>query len=148
MEVTILTPAIRKLCLRTGKHSHPSLEYLKATLFLVYAKQINKKGDLYVVVTAYNTDPQGSLPPSWGSVYFHPLFIRTQTCTSVSIGLEIHVISPFITHNAHPCPCIVKTLLYIKKNVPYFHASPQFNLKIPGIIFFFFYLYHVLHCMY
>jgi hypothetical protein len=44
MEVVILTPAIKKLSLRTGKHSHPPLDDLKATLFLVYAKQINKKG--------------------------------------------------------------------------------------------------------
>jgi len=65
MEVAILTPAIQKLGLRTGKHSHPSLDDLNPTVFLVYAKQINKKGDLsYVVVTAYNTDPQDSLPTS------------------------------------------------------------------------------------
>jgi hypothetical protein len=65
MEVAISTPAIKKLSLRTGKHSHSSLEDLKATVFLVYAKQINKKGDLsYIVVTAYNTEPQGSSLPS------------------------------------------------------------------------------------
>ena len=64
MEVAILTPAIKKLSLRTGKHSHPSLDDLKPAMFLVYAKQINIKGDLsHVVVTAHNTAPQGSLPP-------------------------------------------------------------------------------------
>ena len=65
MEVAILVSAIKKLSLRAGKRSRPSLDDLKATLFLVYAKQINKKDDLsHVVVTAYNTEPQGSLPPS------------------------------------------------------------------------------------
>jgi hypothetical protein len=65
MEVAILTPAIQKLSLRTGKHSHPSVDDLHPNVFLVYAKQINKKGDLsYVVVTAYNTETQDSLPPS------------------------------------------------------------------------------------
>lgn len=137
MEVVILTPATKKLSLRTGKHSHPSLDDLKATVFLVYAKQINKKGDLsYVVVTAYNTDPQGSLPPQLRvSIFSSPLYSHTDMYFSFH---RFRNPCNFTIHNTQ-CPSMSlhsKNSTMYKKNVPFFHASPQFNLKIPGIIFF------------
>lgn len=138
MQVAILTPAIKKLSLRTDKHSNPFLDDLKATLFLVYAKQISIKGELsYVVVPAYNTDPQGSPPPPQlrVSIFSSPLYSPTDMYFCAH---RFRNPCNFTIHNTQ-CPSMPlhsKNTTIYKKNVPHFHASPQFNLKIPGIIFF------------
>jgi len=122
MEVAILTPGIKKLSLRTGKHSHPSLDDLKAAVFLVYAKQINIKGDLsYVVVTAHNTDPQGSLPPQLRvSIFPSPLYSHTDM---YFYAHRFRNPCNFTIHNTQ-CPSMSlhskNTTIYIKRTSPTF----------------------------
>jgi len=149
MEVAILTPTIKKLSLGTGKHSHPSLDDLKATVFLVYAKEINKKGDLsYAVVTAYNTVPQGSLPPQLRvSIFSSPLYSHTDMYFCAH---RFRNPCNFTIHNTQ-CPSMSmhsKNTTIYKKDRPLLSCFTTISLKNSRNNFFFFYLYHVLHCTY
>ena len=115
---------------RTGKQSHSTLDNLKATLFLVYAKQAKKKKRrslLYCSRYKQLWPPRQSFPPVSVSMFSTPRYSHTDMHFYVH-RLAIHVISSVTRYNAHPCSYILKKLLCIEKG-PSFACFTTIQLK-------------------